>query len=140
MSAAEQRLFGHWDQIKGKIKEHWGQITDEELAEIEGQYDQLVGLIQQKTGEARQHIKRVINELSEEYGGVLDQAKQAARDYASQANDAMHDTADRVRDQAREGYDQANQLVRRRPAESVAVAFGTGLLVGLVIGLISRSR
>ena len=72
MSAAEQRLFGHWDSLKGKIKEHWGQITDDELAEVEGQYDQLVGLIQQKTGEARQQIKNVIDEIAEEYGGAFD--------------------------------------------------------------------
>ncbi len=140
MSAAEQRLFGHWDSLKGKIKEHWGQITDDELAEVEGQYDQLVGLIQQKTGEARKQVKRVIEELSEEYGGVFTHAKQAARDYAEHANEAVHDAANRARARAQDSYEQANAVVRRRPAETVAVAFGTGVLVGLVIGLMSRSR
>jgi uncharacterized protein YjbJ (UPF0337 family) len=140
MSAAEQRLFGHWDTLKGKIKEHWGQITDDELAEVEGQYDQLVGLIQQKTGEARQQVKRIIDQLTEEYGGAFAQAKDAAREYADLANDALHDTAERVRGSAREGYEQAHEVVRRRPAESVAVAFGTGLLVGVIVGLIARSK
>jgi uncharacterized protein YjbJ (UPF0337 family) len=140
MSAAEQRLFGHWDSLKGKIKEHWGQITDDELAEVEGQYDQLVGLIQQKTGEARQQIKRIIDELGEEYGGAFEQAKAAAREYAEHANEAMHDAADRVRGQARDRYEQAQVVVQRRPAEAVAVAFGTGLLVGVIVGLIARSK
>jgi uncharacterized protein YjbJ (UPF0337 family) len=140
MSAAEQRLFGHWDSLKGKIKEHWGQITDDELAEVEGQYDQLVGLIQQKTGEARQQIKRVIDELSEEYSGAFSQAKEAAREYADLANETIHDTAERVRVRAREGYEQAHEVVRCRPAESVAVAFGTGLLVGVIVGLVVRSK
>lgn len=140
MSAAEQRLFGHWDQLKGKIKEHWGQITDDELAEVEGQYDQLVGLIQQKTGEARQQIKRIIDELGEEYSGAFEDAKQAAREYADHAQQAMHETAEHVRQRAREGYEQGREVVRRRPAESVAVAFGTGLLVGVIVGLVVRSR
>ncbi|MEX2092351.1 MAG: CsbD family protein [Pirellulales bacterium] len=140
MSAAEQRLFGHWDSLKGKIKEHWGQITDDELAEVEGQYDQLVGLIQQKTGEARQQIKKIIDELGEEYSGAFAQAKEAARDYAEHANEALHETAERVRESAREGFEQAHEVVRRRPAESVAVAFGTGLLVGVIVGLIVRSK
>jgi uncharacterized protein YjbJ (UPF0337 family) len=140
MSAAEQRLFGHWDSLKGKIKEHWGQITDDELAEVEGQYDQLVGLIQQKTGEARQQIKTVIDELAEEYSGAFNQAKDAAREYAQQANEALHETAEQFRERAREGYEQAHEVVRRRPAESVAVAFGTGLLVGVIVGLIARSK
>jgi uncharacterized protein YjbJ (UPF0337 family) len=140
MSAAEQRLFGHWDQLKGKIKEHWGQITDDELAEVEGQYDQLVGLVQQKTGEARAQIKRVIDELAEEYSGAFDDAKEAALEYAEFANEAVRETAERVRVKAREGFDQAHEVVRRRPAESVAVAFGTGLLVGVIVGLITRSK
>jgi len=140
MSAAEQRLFGHWDSLKGKIKEHWGQITDDELAEVEGQYDQLVGLIQQKTGEARKQVKRIIEELSEEYSGAFAQAKRAAREYAEHTNEAVHEAANRVRERAHDRYEQANEVVRRRPAETVAVAFGTGVLVGLVIGLIARSK
>jgi uncharacterized protein YjbJ (UPF0337 family) len=140
MSTAEQRLFGHWNSIKGKIKEHWGQITDDELAEVEGQYDQLVGLIQQKTGEARQQIKRAIDEIADEYGGAFEEAKQVAREYADQANELARETADHVRQRAREGYEQAHEIVRRRPAESVAVAFGTGLLVGVIVGLIARSK
>jgi uncharacterized protein YjbJ (UPF0337 family) len=140
MSAAEQRLFGHWDSLKGKIKEHWGQITDDELAEVEGQYDQLVGLIQQKTGEARQQIKRAIDEIAEEYGGAFEEAKEVAREYAQHANEAMHEGAEHLRRRAREGYEQAHEVVRRRPAESVAVAFGTGLLVGVIVGLIARSK
>lgn len=140
MSAAEQRLFGHWDSLKGKIKEHWGQITDDELAEVEGQYDQLVGLIQQKTGEARQQIKRAIDEIADEYGGAFEDAKEVAREYAQHANEAMHETADQLRRRAREGYEQAHEVVRRRPAESVAVAFGAGLFMGVVVGLIIRSK
>lgn len=140
MSAAEQRLFGHWDSLKGKIKEHWGQITDDELAEVEGQYDQLVGLIQQKTGEARQQIKRAIDEIADEYGGAFEDAKEVAREYAQHANEAMHEGAEQLRRRAREGYEQAHEVVRRRPAESVAVAFGAGLFMGVVVGLIIRSK
>ncbi len=134
------QVFEHWDFLKGKIKARWGQITDDELLEVEGQLDQLVSLIQQKTGEARQQIKRIIDELSEDYGGAFAHAKQTAHDYADQANEALHETADHIRERAREGYEQAHEVVRRRPAESVAVAFGTGLLVGLIVGLIARSK
>ena len=50
------------------------------------------------------------------------------------------DQAEQIRERAREGYEQAHEVVRRRPAESVAVAFGTGLLVGVIVGLIARSK
>ena|SRR3990172_829424 len=140
MSTQQERVFENWEQLRGRIRERWGQLTEDELLEVDGQLDQLVSLIQQKTGEARQHIKRVINELSEEYGGAFNQARETAREYAGQANETIHETAERVRERAREGYDSAQELLRRRPAESVAVAFGTGLLVGVIVGLIARNR
>ena len=112
MSTQQERVMEHWDWLKGKILERWGELTEDELLEVEGQLDQLVSLIQQKTGEARQHIKRVLNDLSDEYGDAFTRAKESARQYAGRA---------------REGYDEAQEIVRRRPAESVAVAFGTEL-------------
>jgi uncharacterized protein YjbJ (UPF0337 family) len=140
MSTQQDRVFENWDTLKGKILERWGQLTEDELLEVEGQLDQLVGLIQQKTGEARTQIKRVIEELNQEYGGKIHQAKETARQYAEHAQETMHDAAENVRHRAREGYDQASEVLRRRPAESVAVAFGTGLLVGVIVGLIARSK
>lgn len=140
MSSAERSLAGHWDQLKAKIKEHWSHITDEDLAKVEGQYEQLVNVIQQKTGVARQQISRVVDELAEVCGITLEQAKEAARDYINQANQAAQQSAGQVQQKAREGYVQGREIVRSRPAESVAVAFGTGLLVGVIVGLVVRSR
>ena len=50
--STQEKLVGNWNQIKGKVKQRWGQLTDDELSEVEGHFDQLVGLVQQKTGEA----------------------------------------------------------------------------------------
>ena len=140
MSTQQEHVFENWDSLKGKILERWSQLTDDELMDVEGHLDQLVSLIEQKTGEARKKIKRIIGELNEEYGGAFAEAKRAAREYADHTNEAVHEAAGHVRERAREGYEQAHDAVRRRPAEAVAVAFGTGLLVGLVIGLIAKSR
>jgi len=40
----------------------------------------------------------------------------------------------------RQGYEEAEKVVRQRPAESVAVCFGAGVLVGVFVGLMLRSR
>lgn len=140
MSTQQEHVFENWDSLKGKILERWNQLSEDELLDVEGHLDELVTLIQEKTGEARKQIKRIINELNEEYGGVLAGAKRAAREYVDHASEAVHGAAENVRHRAHDRYVQANAVVRRRPAESVAVAFGTGLLVGLVIGLIARSK
>ena len=46
-----------------------------------------VGLVQQKTGQAREHIERVLGEISEQAGGSFTQATETAREYAHQAAD-----------------------------------------------------
>jgi uncharacterized protein YjbJ (UPF0337 family) len=136
----QEQMFGHWNQLKGKIKEQWGQLTDDELQEVEGQLDQLVGLIQQKTGEGRQHIEWLLNRFSEECGDAFTSASETAREYADQATEALRGAAGQVRERAREHYEDSQDMVRRRPAETVAVAFGTGLLVGVIVGLVVRSK
>lgn len=138
--ATREQVLGNWNQLKGKVKEHWGQITDKELDEVKGNVDQLIGLIQKKTGEARGQIDRFLDTLSDEAGGVFTQATEKAREYASQTAEAMRGATDQVREQAREGYESAQSLVRRHPAEAVAVAFGTGLIMGVIVGLTCRSR
>ncbi|MFZ5509417.1 MAG: CsbD family protein, partial [Pseudomonadota bacterium] len=40
------RIEGNWKQLKGKIKERWGELTDDELDQIEGRREQLAGKIQ----------------------------------------------------------------------------------------------
>ncbi len=41
---------GNWKQVKGKVKEHWGKLTDDDLNVIDGKRDQLEGKIQERYG------------------------------------------------------------------------------------------
>jgi len=60
----KDQIEGSWKQLKGKVKEKWGQLTDDELDEYEGKAEQLAGLIQQRTGEAREKVQRQLDEWS----------------------------------------------------------------------------
>jgi len=51
---------GKWNELKGKAKEQWGDLTHDQLDKIEGQRDQLVGLIQQQYGKAREDAEREV--------------------------------------------------------------------------------
>ncbi len=136
--ANQQQLEGSWNRLKGKLKERWGQLTDDELDEVEGDAEQLVGLIQQKTGQTRQQVERTLDEISEESGSYATQASEAARQYVDQASEALQDTADQVASRVRASYSSAEEMVQRKPAESVAIAFGTGLIAGVIVGLVAR--
>ena len=138
--STQEKVLGNWNQLKGKVKQRWGQLTDDELQEVEGNIDQLIGLVQQKMGEARQQIERAIVKLNEDAGGTFTQATETARQYADQATEALRGATEQIKERGREHYDDAQEMFRRRPAESVAVAFGTGLVVGLIVGMIASSR
>ena len=47
-------LAGKWKEMKGRVKEQWGKITDDELDRAEGRADQMVGLLQQRYGYTRE--------------------------------------------------------------------------------------
>lgn len=63
MSAFTDRLKGNWNELKGKIKEEYAELTDDELTYQEGQEDQLLGRLQQKTGKTKQQVKEWIDSL-----------------------------------------------------------------------------
>ena len=49
---------GRWDQLKGKVKQTWGDVTDDDLDVAEGNYDELIGRIKERTGETREQIEQ----------------------------------------------------------------------------------
>lgn len=65
-SPREQKMEGSWKQFKGRLKEAWGSLTDDELDRFEGRRDQLEGVIEERTGESRQKIRQQLDRLSTE--------------------------------------------------------------------------
>ena len=51
-------IKGQWKQLKGKAKQRWGELTDDELDIVEGHRDQLVGRVQERYGKARDEAER----------------------------------------------------------------------------------
>ncbi|HTF80185.1 MAG TPA: CsbD family protein [Cytophagales bacterium] len=57
------QLRGSWNEVKGKIKQAYGDLTDDDLTYAEGQDDELLGKLQQKTGKRRDELVAWINSL-----------------------------------------------------------------------------
>ena len=57
------RTAGQWKQIKGRIKEQWGRLTDDEIAQLEGHSEQLVGRLQERYGLQREEAERQAKEF-----------------------------------------------------------------------------
>jgi uncharacterized protein YjbJ (UPF0337 family) len=56
------RVEGNWKQVKGKVKEKWGNLTDDDLTAINGQRDQLEGKIQERYGLAKDKVQKDIDD------------------------------------------------------------------------------
>ena len=55
---------GKWDQMRGRVKEAWGALSDDDLDRTEGKWDQLVGTIKERTGESMDAIEKKLRDLS----------------------------------------------------------------------------
>jgi uncharacterized protein YjbJ (UPF0337 family) len=56
------RVEGNWKQMKGKVKEQWGKLTDDDLDVIAGKQDQLEGRLQQRYGYAKDQATKEVND------------------------------------------------------------------------------
>ncbi|MDO5625231.1 MAG: CsbD family protein [Pseudomonadota bacterium] len=58
----EDIIKGNWKQFKGKVKEQWGKLTDDDLDVIAGKRDQMVGKMQERYGIARDEAEKQVKE------------------------------------------------------------------------------
>jgi uncharacterized protein YjbJ (UPF0337 family) len=59
----EDQARGKWDQIKGKAKKIWGELTDNDFKKAEGSVDKLYGVIQERFGDTKEAIKAKLDKI-----------------------------------------------------------------------------
>ncbi len=57
------KLKGSWNEVKGKLKQKYGKLTDDDLTYAEGQGDELLGKLQKKTGKSKDELKKEIESM-----------------------------------------------------------------------------
>lgn len=57
----EDIVKGKWNEIKGKLKQQWGKLTDDDIAQARGSYQELEGLLQKRYGYQKEQIKKEID-------------------------------------------------------------------------------
>ena len=56
-------IKGDWNITKGKLKQKWAKLTDDDLQYSEGQQEELLGRIQKRTGESREAVEKAVKEF-----------------------------------------------------------------------------
>lgn len=67
----QDRVEGNWKQLKGKVKEKWGKLTDDDLTVIEGHQEQLAGRIQERYGIAKDEAEKQVKEFRNQYNDLF---------------------------------------------------------------------
>jgi uncharacterized protein YjbJ (UPF0337 family) len=57
------QLKGNWNEIKGKLKQKYGQLTDQDLTFAEGKEDELLGRLQKRLGRTKDELRAEIEEM-----------------------------------------------------------------------------
>ena len=54
---------GTWNEIKGKLKQQYGNLTDDDLVFAEGKDDELIGRLQKKLGKSKDEVRQIVEKL-----------------------------------------------------------------------------
>jgi uncharacterized protein YjbJ (UPF0337 family) len=64
MNATKLNLKGNWNVVKGKLKQAYGELTDDDLKFVEGQEDELVGRIQKRVGATAVDVRHLLEKYN----------------------------------------------------------------------------
>jgi uncharacterized protein YjbJ (UPF0337 family) len=136
----QQTLQGNWNEIKGKLRSKWGELTDDDVMAFNGDIDQMIGTIQKKTGAARENIEQFFEQFSNNASAAFRQAKEDVSSSAHYAVNRAQEVTQQAAANIRSGYAEMEGVVRRHPTESLVVCFGSGLITGVIVSLLLKWR
>jgi uncharacterized protein YjbJ (UPF0337 family) len=135
MMITREELRGQWNEVKGRLQEHWGQLTDDDLRRAEGSADRLVGVVQQKTGATRREVEEFLDQTLADGRSAYHQASESASKYVDEAAELARQQYARAAAATDQMSQQVAHTVRTRPVESLAIAFGIGIAAGALMFL-----
>lgn len=59
----DYKIEGNWNEKKGKLKQEYGSLTDDDLAYRDGKEDELVGRLQKKLGKTKDEVQKIISDI-----------------------------------------------------------------------------
>ena len=140
-----EELRGQWNQVKGRLRDHWGELSDRDLSRAQGSAEELIGVVQQKTGATRREVEEFLHHILDEGSHMSERAADAlqhfagaTQEYADEASDAMRRGANQAAHWSEDYGKRVAETVRSRPTESIAIAFGLGIAAGALFFLNRR--
>lgn len=70
----QQTILGKWNEIKGGVRNLWGNITEEELDDVKGNIQSLSGIVQRKNSESKESIQKKLETLMDSFDNETDKS------------------------------------------------------------------
>ena len=136
------RVEGDWKRMKGKVKEQWGRLTDDDLTTIGGRKEQLEGKIQERYGYAKDQVRKEIdswyrstallaNGDADELADQIEAIRADIQSLTSTVGRIANKQLGQAQDKAVEAASNAEDAIRQNPVSAVAIAAGLGFLFGV---------
>lgn len=153
------RFEKEWDGFKGHVAVKWDRIPDEDLLKIEGNFGDLVSLISEKYGEKKGVVEEKLKELYDGYLATRERVAEGLSEVRENIQHRSQDLAAGIRDRTNAYQEKAKERLQKireenidpavqkseeyikvHPFSAVMGAFGVGMLIGGVIGLLSSRK
>ncbi len=129
------RVEGDWKQMKGKVKERWGRLTDDDLTAISGQRDQLEGKIQERYGYAKSQARREIEDwyrsTESHLADEIETIRTEIQNLTSTVGRIANKQIGRAQVRATEAAREAEAVITRNPLAAIAIAVGIRFMFGV---------
>ena len=129
------RLEGDWKQLKGRAKERWGKLTDNDLTAISGRPTQLEGKIQERygyaKGQARKEIEDWYRSTDSHLADEIDNIRTETQNLTSSVGRIANKQIGRAQVRATEAAHDVEAAITRNPLTAIAIAAGLGFLFGV---------
>lgn len=129
------QVEANWKQVKGRVKERWGELTDDDLTAIAGRRDRLEGVIQERYGYAKERARKEVDawyrSMESDLAEQIESLRSGIQNLASTVERIAEEQFPRARSRATAALSDAEQAVKRNPLVVIAIALGLGLLLGV---------
>ena len=115
------RIEGSWEQLKGRAKQQWGNLTDNELTQIGGKKDELMGRLQARYGYSKDKAKQEVESWLES----VDQSGESVMAQVSAAKDGAKQVADNFRT-------AMQKSVENNPVATLAMVAAVAFVIGAI--------
>ena len=142
------KFESEWDGFKGHVAVTWDRLSEEELLRVQGNFAELVVLIGERYGEQKQAVEEKLrglytayiqkkNDIQNRSQQFVEGLKQKAQEFQAGAKEKIQ----RIRDESLEpAVEKTEEYIKVHPFTAVLGALGVGLLVGGIIGYLSKKE